>query len=186
MDPPITIFLADYQDGRTPTPSKVLPDSCEPVWAAILMARWSQIDPSNNSSRIQSAAWPRETSSLPQGVLHFKRCWDDPTIQDLYKDKFIYIADLIVQYILTPRNITQTCTVLSSNALIRATIEIPEDRTTAYAKFRAADETLWTDADGPGNEGILWVQESATPSTSVKTLKYYTTSQLRGTVNMTI
>ncbi|KAH3990293.1 hypothetical protein HBI88_226500 [Parastagonospora nodorum] len=160
MDPPITIFLADYQDGRTPTPSKVLPDSCEPVWAA--------------------------TSSLPQGVLHFKRCWDDPTIQDLYKDKFIYIADLIVQYILTPRNITQTCTVLSSNALIRATIEIPEDRTTAYAKFRAADETLWTDADGPGNEGILWVQESATPSTSVKTLKYYTTSQLRGTVNMTI
>ncbi|EAT89522.1 hypothetical protein HBI56_028300 [Parastagonospora nodorum] len=121
-----------------------------------------------------------------QSVLHFKRCWDDPTIQDLYKDKFIYIADLIVQYILTPRNITQTCTVLSSNALIRATIEIPEDRTTAYAKFRAADETLWTDADGPGNEGILWVQESATPSTSVKTLKYYTTSQLRGTVNMTI
>jgi hypothetical protein len=82
-----------------------------------------------------------------------RSCWDDDTIQKLFKKKFIYAADLIVQYILTPRNVMKSCQLLSSNALLRTTISVPEDKNTAYSKFRSADNDLWDDTTRSGGEG---------------------------------
>jgi hypothetical protein len=56
----------------------------------------------------------------------------------------------------------KSCQVLSSNALLRATISVPDEKNMAYSKFRTADQDLWDDATRPGDEGILWVQGEVT------------------------
>jgi hypothetical protein len=106
----------------------------------------------------------------PSNTNEVRRCWNDNTIREMFKDKFVYAADLFVDYILSPRKVTQSCQ-LSSDALIRATINFPEDPNTVYARFRSADADLWDDETRPGGEGILWVQaleESASQRSRTK------------------
>jgi hypothetical protein len=95
-------------------------------------------------------------------------CWNDDTVKALYKDKFLYTADLIVQYILTSRNITKACQLLSSNSLIHTSIIVPEDKNTCYAKFRDADKDIFDGPTRPGDEGILWVRGESTSRSRTK------------------
>jgi hypothetical protein len=100
------------------------------------------------------------SSMVRQILTRNSGCWNDDTVKALYKDKFLYTADLIVQYILTSRNITKACQLLSSNSLIHTSIIVPEDKNTCYAKFREADKDIFDGPTRPGDEGILWVAAS--------------------------
>jgi hypothetical protein len=73
----------------------------------------------------------------------------------MFKDKFSYAADLVAHYILSRRNMTQSC---QSSSYALKEFEFPEDPNTAYAMFRSADTDLWDNETRPGDEGILWVQ----------------------------
>jgi hypothetical protein len=64
----------------------------------------------------------------------------------------------IAQYILAPRNMTQSLKVMSTSSLIRGTINLAEDKVSAYSKFRSADEgdeySSHSDDNLPENAGI--------------------------------
>jgi hypothetical protein len=60
----------------------------------------------------------------------------------MFKDKIFYAADLVAQYILSPRNMTQSC---QSSSYALKDFKFPEDPNTAYVMFRSADTDLLDD-----------------------------------------
>jgi len=78
-------------------------------------------------------------------------------MRNMFYEKFAYCADLIVQYILVPRRITAACVNSSTMSMLRATVKVPEERNTAYAEYRRADQDLEI---AVGDQWQLWVQGS--------------------------
>ncbi|KAH7090330.1 hypothetical protein FB567DRAFT_589730 [Paraphoma chrysanthemicola] len=93
-----------------------------------------------------------------QGVLHFKSNLEDRVVCDMFQDKFFLLADAIVQYILTPKNIAESCRQLSTSTFIRSSIDVSPGFSTAYAKFKAADRALGMEVRDIGLQDILHVQ----------------------------
>ncbi|KAF1840635.1 uncharacterized protein K460DRAFT_410051 [Cucurbitaria berberidis CBS 394.84] len=64
---------------------------------------------------------------------------------------------------------TASCRNLSTSVLIRNNISFPEDRVNTYGIFKQADRNLWAEDASPGDQGILWVEN--TPHAATRTRK---------------
>ncbi|KAH7075809.1 hypothetical protein BKA63DRAFT_565863 [Paraphoma chrysanthemicola] len=76
--------------------------------------------------------------------------WEDRVVRDMFQDKFVLLADAIVQYILTLRNITESCRHLSTSTFLRSSVKVGPDFGNAYAKFKSADRELGTASQPEG------------------------------------
>jgi hypothetical protein len=76
--------------------------------------------------------------------------------------KFLWLADHVLQFVVIPRQITTTCIQFSKVPIIRAAVNLAEDRNTAYGEFQRADQDIWPPEtpDAPGDHWSLWVQGS--------------------------
>ncbi|KAH7075811.1 hypothetical protein BKA63DRAFT_553228 [Paraphoma chrysanthemicola] len=91
-----------------------------------------------------------------QGVLHFKKNWETTTIRDMFKERFVIVANAIVDNNLMPRNITASCT--HSTLCSLRTAEMKPNMNATYDKFKRADQELSKNKKSIGDHGILWVQ----------------------------
>ncbi|KAH7081305.1 hypothetical protein BKA63DRAFT_561855 [Paraphoma chrysanthemicola] len=82
------------------------------------------------------------------GVLHMRKIWDTPVIQNMFKEKFVIIADKIAQYILMPRGLTAACQKLSTSSLMRISVDYAPDLQAVYTKLKEANVTLSTAEPG--------------------------------------
>jgi hypothetical protein len=77
----------------------------------------------------------------------FRANWLDAKINAMYRDRFVYLADCVFQYILSPTAPNTSCTKLSNDRVLRASMEWPVVKSRVYELFRDADDVLWP-ADG--------------------------------------
>jgi hypothetical protein len=80
----------------------------------------------------------------------------------MYCDRFLWLADVVVQNILVLRQVTAASASASTSLLIRGSIRIRKGRTTAYAEFKRVEQYFWPTGtpNAPGDQFNLWVQGS--------------------------
>ena len=69
--------------------------------------------------------------------------WDDAVLRSKYRKKFLWLADLVSQYILEPLKATAVCQSSATKSLVRSSLDFPDNKALAYAEFKLADSILY-------------------------------------------
>ena len=68
--------------------------------------------------------------------------WDDAVLRSTYRKRFVWLADLVSQYIL-PLKATAVCLSSATKSLVRSSLDFPDNKALAYAEFKLADSILY-------------------------------------------
>ncbi|KAH7090327.1 hypothetical protein FB567DRAFT_577632 [Paraphoma chrysanthemicola] len=149
-------FVERYEGGLKPREIKAVARLQDVAPADLYFAQKSKIE----RVAFLEGLWDQDTfvSFLWcfQGVLHFKKNWETISIRDMFKEKFVIVANAIVDNVLMPRNITASC--IESSLCSLRTAEMKPNMIATYDKLKSADEELGKNKKSIGGYGILWVQ----------------------------
>jgi hypothetical protein len=85
----------------------------------------------------------------------------------MFRERSVYLADVIFQYILTLRNLNASCQQLSMINVLRTSMTFPDTKSDAYSRFVNANDILWPPGglNPPGDHTTLFVEATASMAT---------------------
>jgi hypothetical protein len=73
----------------------------------------------------------------------FRANWLDADINGMYRDRFVYLADCVFQYILSSVALNTSCSKLSNDRVLLASMRWPVEKSRVYELIRDAGHILW-------------------------------------------
>jgi hypothetical protein len=85
----------------------------------------------------------------------------------MFRDRLVYLADVVFQYVITPRNLNIACQHLSSIDVLRTSMTFPDTKSGAYNRVVNANNILWPKdcRDAPGDHTAFFVEATANIAT---------------------
>ncbi|KAI4906980.1 hypothetical protein J4E90_009873 [Alternaria incomplexa] len=83
--------------------------------------------------------------------------WDDAVLRSTYSKRFVWLADLVSQYIL-PLKATAVCLSSATKSLVRSSLDFPDNKALAYAEFKRADSILYPPEHVPEERNTAYAE----------------------------